>query len=125
MHYDVSSPLFLILILTGPIFILAGIALLIFPPKSVNALYGYRTTRSMVNKEAWQFAQAYSARLMIICGIALSLMAFSSTALPSLSRGVALSIGLGLTVVMAIIPIVITERKLKKNYPKLTQNSKT
>lgn len=32
-------------------------------PKEINGLYGYRTTRSMKNKDTWQFAHAYCGKL--------------------------------------------------------------
>lgn len=30
-----------------------------FPPKKINALYGYRTNKSMKNEEVWQFANSF------------------------------------------------------------------
>ncbi|MFN5621164.1 MAG: SdpI family protein [Flavobacteriales bacterium] len=39
-----------------------------FPPKKINALYGYRTLASMRSEEAWRFAQKFSARRMILVG---------------------------------------------------------
>lgn len=41
------------------------------PPKEINFIAGYRTARSMKSREAWDFANRYSARLMLICGIVL------------------------------------------------------
>ena len=36
-----------------------------FPPKKINTLYGYRTNRSMKKKEIWDFANTYSAKLLL------------------------------------------------------------
>lgn len=36
-----------------------------FPPKKINTLYGYRTKRSMKNKEIWDFANTYSTKLLL------------------------------------------------------------
>ena len=45
-----NNPLFLIPALTGFIFIVAGFIQYKFPPKNINAFYGYRTNRSMRDK---------------------------------------------------------------------------
>lgn len=33
------------------------------PPQEINSLYGYRTARSMKNRETWDFAHHYIGRL--------------------------------------------------------------
>lgn len=33
------------------------------PPKTINRVFGYRTSRSMKNQEAWDFAQVYCGKL--------------------------------------------------------------
>lgn len=33
------------------------------PPKNINGLYGYRTSRSMKNRDTWHFANTYCGRL--------------------------------------------------------------
>jgi uncharacterized membrane protein len=49
---------------------------LLFPPKSINMIYGYRTSKSMKNKENWKFANHFFpkwgillASCSIICGL--------------------------------------------------------
>ena len=56
------NPLFLILTLSGGIFLLAGYIQFRFPPKKINHLYGYRTSTSMRSQECWDFAQTFSAK---------------------------------------------------------------
>ncbi|MBV6680132.1 MULTISPECIES: SdpI family protein [Bacillus cereus group] len=51
-------------ILIGVIFILAAIILQKNPPTDINAAYGYRTKRSMKNKELWDAGNRYSAEVM-------------------------------------------------------------
>ncbi|MEW4236119.1 SdpI family protein [Bacillus thuringiensis] len=51
-------------ILIGTIFILAAIVLQKNPPTDINAAYGYRTKRSMKNKELWDAGNRYSAEVM-------------------------------------------------------------
>ena len=41
------------------------------PPKTVNYLFGYRTTRSMKNQDTWAFAHQYCGRLWFRWGLAL------------------------------------------------------
>ncbi|MGE6536709.1 SdpI family protein [Bacillus luti] len=51
-------------ILIGIIFILAALILQKNPPTDINAAYGYRTKRSMKNKELWDAGNRYSAEMM-------------------------------------------------------------
>ena len=50
---------------------LVGVVFWAWPPKKINEIYGYRTTRSMKSQAAWDFAQKYSAKLMTAFGIVL------------------------------------------------------
>ncbi|SHJ51651.1 SdpI/YhfL protein family protein [Parasporobacterium paucivorans DSM 15970] len=55
-----------------PVIIIAiGVVFKNHPPKEINSFAGYRTSRSMKSKETWEFANKYSARLMLLCGIIL------------------------------------------------------
>ncbi len=74
MNELIKKPLFLVNFLTGVIFIIAAIIQLKFPPKKINSFYGYRTKNSMKSKEAWEFAQIYSAKLMLRFGGGLTLI---------------------------------------------------
>ncbi|MGA0415299.1 MAG: SdpI family protein [Flavobacteriaceae bacterium] len=50
--------------------ILLGVAILyfLFPPKKINALYGYRTNLSMKNKTNWLISNKIASRgLFLIC----------------------------------------------------------
>lgn len=40
-------------------------------PKDINSLFGYRTARSMKNRDTWSFAHNYCGRLWFILGIVL------------------------------------------------------
>ncbi|MCK0200176.1 SdpI family protein [Ornithobacterium rhinotracheale] len=55
-------------------FALVGLPLLmyLFPPKELNAIYGYRTKRASRDQASWDFAQRYALkRLLIVALIAL------------------------------------------------------
>ena len=41
------------------------------PPKEINSIYGYRTSRSMKNKETWDFAHRYCGKVWYRCGLAM------------------------------------------------------
>ena len=38
------------------------------PPKKINSIYGYRTSRSMKNQDTWEFAHYYCGKLWGILG---------------------------------------------------------
>ncbi|MBC6972347.1 SdpI family protein [Bacillus sp. Xin] len=50
--------------LIGIIFILTALILQKNPPTDINAVYGYRTKRSMKNKDLWNAGNRYSAEVM-------------------------------------------------------------
>ena len=64
-------------ILIGLMMLVCGLVLMCFPPKEINGVYGYRTTRSYSSQKCWDYAQKYSARVMVlssacllvICGV--------------------------------------------------------
>ena len=60
-----SNPIFIISGAAGASFLLGYIFTKIWPPKEINDFYGYRTKRSKRSKEAWDFAQEYSTRMML------------------------------------------------------------
>lgn len=69
----ILNPLFVVPLVTGACFLLGGLLMRRFPPKSINSLYGYRTPASMKSQERWDFAQRYSAVEMMKCSVLLML----------------------------------------------------
>jgi len=53
--------------------IMIGVGYMMYkhPPKSINAIYGYRTARSMKNDETWKFAHDCCGRLWFKLGFIL------------------------------------------------------
>ena len=47
----------------GPLILVITLIFVKYPPKKINDFYGYRTSRSMINQDCWDFAQ-YSTALM-------------------------------------------------------------
>jgi uncharacterized membrane protein len=107
----------LIPFLTGPIFMVAGIILKKFPPRRINAMYGYRTNRSMKSQERWNFAQTYSAREMIKLGCLLLLTSFLGLAF-NLDEEIEIAIGLGMMILMVALLFVRTEKAIQRKFGK-------
>ena len=89
-------------------------------PQEINYLFGYRTTMSMKNKETWDFAHRYFGKQWFYLG----LMLVPVTVIPMLfvigsSKDTIGTVGCVLCMVALVIlmlPILSTERALKKNF---------
>lgn len=109
----------LIPLLVGPFLILVGLVVWCFPPKKINNTYGYRTPRAFRNQRAWDFAQRYSAKLIvllnglstIICGVVYFLVRSRKL---NIESPVAIGIYTVLPAVVTLMAIVLTERALAK-----------
>jgi uncharacterized membrane protein len=110
-----TNLLFLLPAMSGPVYILVGILMWRYPPKKINSWYGYRTSRSMKSKEAWSFAQKYAAREMIRWGILLTLLAPPGLFI-TLGMAADLALGLILSTLFLALPIINTEKELKKRF---------
>lgn len=89
-------------------------------PKNINHFVGYRTTRSMKNKETWKFAHNYMGKLWYKYGIVLFVI---SAALMLLTIGQDEDAVGGLAAIITtvqvfvmIVPGVLTEKALKENF---------
>jgi len=90
------------------------------PPGRINHLYGYRTARSMKNRETWEFAHAYCGKLWSRAGWPMLVMTVLAM-LPVKSNGVnAISmwsiILLSLQFVVLIGTLILVERALKREF---------
>lgn len=90
------------------------------PPGEINSGYGYRTARSMRNRETWEFAQRYSGRFWVRAGrpvLAVSLvwmaLLFGREVDTVAHLGLLLT-GLQMVPFLAVIPA--TERALKQEF---------
>ncbi|MBI5661767.1 MAG: SdpI family protein [Ignavibacterium album] len=109
----IQNPGFAILVLCGIIFLIAGLIQLKYPPKRINSLYGYRTSSSMRSKEAWNFAQKYSAKISIWAGLIMILFAIIFLQFPNISKEY--QVWFSLIIIFGLVGILIflTEQKLK------------
>lgn len=113
---DFENHLSLITFVVGVVFIITGVILRLFPPKSINGWYGYRTPTSMKSQQHWDFAQRYSAKKLIVGGFVLLLIAAIGLYLPALNEVLSITIGIGSMFVVSIWLIVKTEKALKKRF---------
>lgn len=60
--------------LTPGIMVFFGCSMRDHPPKTINAVYGYRTAMSMINQDTWDYAQAACAKRWRIWGRILALI---------------------------------------------------
>lgn len=59
-------------LLTAIAVLISGFALFLFPPKKINAFYGYKTPSSMMSQKNWDFSQKYAGKMLIIAGLFLT-----------------------------------------------------
>ena len=110
-----KNPLIHIPFSVGLIFIAAGFIMFRFPPKTINSIYGYRTTKSMESQEKWDFSQKYSSIEMMKLGLILSissLLGFITT----FNNFTNMIIGLGLMLLMVITLIWRVEKAIKEKF---------
>ncbi|WP_133059798.1 SdpI family protein [Bacillus mycoides] len=98
-------------ILIGIIFILAALILQKNPPTDINAVYGYRTKRSMKNKKLWDAGNKYSAEVMKQNGF---IMILIGSVISILFRYPHTMIAIMIVMLLLIIRLFIrVEKKLK------------
>lgn len=105
------NPYIYVLSVNGLLFLLSVI-FYFFPPKKINALYGYRTNKSMLNEDIWQFANTYFLKEFIkyaaISFVAALVLAYLK---PDISWQPMVIMLLSLAV-----SVIKTEQELSKNF---------
>lgn len=97
----------------GGVFIFAGVAIKLFPPKS-RRLYGYRTPLSLKSERNWKEGNKLSAKLFILSGCLNVLIDFILLISFPSKIAVRVIVCLLLMIISSIYIIVITEKKLKE-----------
>lgn len=108
-----ENPFFLISTLCGVIFLITAFIVLRFPPKKINGLYGYRTTRSMSSQSNWDFAQRFSTIRMLEGGVLMTVLGLAGLFLPPVNE--ALELGLSMLLLFGACGYILysTEKALK------------
>lgn len=98
-----------------------GAVFMKFPPEDINNIYGYRTRRSMRDRQTWDFAQRYWGKSALYTGLT-GIVPTVLCMLPCLGRSVD-EVGIwGAVVCVAVaaavigVPVFLTERALKRWY---------
>ncbi len=110
-----ETPLFIICISLGIIFILAGLIQWYFRPKKINPFYGYRTNSSMKSQERWDFAQKYSAKEMMRLGALLAIVPFLSLFF-EINSSIEIFIPFVLLLLLVLLLFWRTEKALKQHF---------
>jgi len=103
-------------IVLGIFLVIVGFIMYRFPPKNINFFIGYRTPRSMMSQQHWDFSQKYAASEMMRSGIALlpiSLLGLI-TEVPDFAMNI-------IIIVFILVPILRTEIALRKKFPSIKQ----
>lgn len=99
----------------GPVFLVIAFLFRHYPPKNINALYGYRTGSSMKSQERWVFANQRSSELML--RLAFLLLLVQAGTLYFFESEISLLFA-SLVLLLGITGIVIsTEKELKNRFP--------
>jgi len=109
--------LLIVPIIGGVTFIIFGTIMSLFPPGSINGIYGYRTSESMKTQERWDFSQKYASKKMIQIGVLLSLSTFIGLVINPNSN-IHFILEFGLVIISSIYLIVIIENALKRKFGK-------
>ena len=90
------------------------------PPKTINAIVGYRTSRSMRNQDTWNFAHLYCGKLWWKIGWSILPLSMVSM-LPAIGKnddfiGVLGAVVISVECIIMFISIFFTERALAKKF---------
>lgn len=113
---EYQNVIFIILTLVGVIFMAIGVFLIKFPPKKINSLYGYRTSRSMQSHEAWHFSQKYSSKILAILGVVNTVLGVSSLFVLKLDDMISALISIAIVLGGVFIMFYKTEKQLEKRF---------
>ena len=111
---------FLTDLLIPVILVVTGIITWIHPPKHINDLIGYRTTRSEKNMETWLFANTIWGKLFFFTGLFQTILTIILLVLffPSNAQclGKLSILLLTVQVITLFIPVFLTERARRQNF---------
>lgn len=97
----------------GIIFISTSLLLKKRPPTDINAIFGYRTTRSMKNMKLWEAGNRYSSEIMTQNGVIIIILgSIISLFLNNPSTAILLIMGAMLLLIISMF--IRVENKLKK-----------
>lgn len=97
--------------------LIAGLILKIFPPKKINALYGYRTRRAASSQATWDYAQRLCAIVLLWYSLAeWAAIGIFFAAGHTVLRGIEwalLPAGFALALIGVAVAAAVVQKKLK------------
>ena len=104
---------FIYVVTTNGLLFLLSIVFWKFPPKKINNLYGYRTHRSMLNNDIWDFSNTvFNKNFIIYSGISfLGGLIFANFATTEITWQ-----PMVLVVLSILVCIIKTERSISDNF---------
>lgn len=96
--------------------ILFGMLMWFAPPKGINNMYGYRTKRSMINDEAWNYAQICMGKSWFLVGIVLIFVTIFLLPRITLDSGSILITILSIQIIFMFLPLAGVEYLLKRKF---------
>jgi uncharacterized membrane protein len=108
--------------IVGLIMLVVGYIQKRFPPKHINNWYGYRTATSQKSQQVWDYAQIYSANLLMKYGAIAIIIGLLLTAITPLKYEILMVVttifaGMGI----AVTVMVKTENHLEKKFNDKTE----
>lgn len=89
-------------------------------PKNINYIFGYRTARSMKNKDTWLFAHNFCGKIWLIGGIIVLILSIAiMLSVINMDTDTIGYVGAGcsfLSIILIIISVFFTENALKKKF---------
>ena len=105
------NPYYYVLSINGLLF-LFSIIFYFFPPKKINAIYGYRTNRTMKNETIWNFANTYFTKQFLIYS---AISFFAALLFVSVSKNVSWQ-PMAIMLLSLGVSVVKTEQEINKNF---------
>lgn len=100
------------------VMVVAGLLMWKKPPREINSLVGFRTSRSVKNKQTWEFAHHHAGRTWTTCGsIVLGGSVLAIKFIPAPTDYILIVLCLFQLAVL-IISIFLTQAALKRNFDK-------
>jgi len=105
------NPYYYVLSINGLLF-LFSIIFYFFPPKKINAIYGYRTNKTMKNETIWKFANTHFTKQFLIYS-AISFIA--ALVFVSISKNFTWQ-PMAIMLLSLAVSVVKTEQEVNKNF---------
>ncbi|CAM1350628.1 SdpI family protein [Tenacibaculum insulae] len=105
------NPFYYVLSVNGFLF-LFSIIFYFFPPKKINAIYGYRTNKTMKNDTIWVFANTFFTKQFLIYS-AISLVA--TLFLAAISKELSWQ-PMAIMLLSLAVSVIKTEQEINKNF---------